>query len=219
MEASYTQLDILFIIILILNTILSFFAGGVKSVLSLFGWIFASILTLVFNEQAISVFEGIFQPSVANSVVAIIAVFIGFLIAIALVKNILILAMGDFVSGGIDRVLGLAFGFLKGFVIISAFHYLTVKIAGDEPAWLKEGKTYELTSFGSKKIGEFMDNNFDQMLSGFEKFKEENNQTGDKFKTIDELLNNDDSKSKDAPTESLEEKIMKSYSKEVAPTE
>jgi membrane protein required for colicin V production len=101
-----------------ISVIIGLFRGFTREALSLAGWIIAIWVTITFTDQL----QDLFVPYVANKAVRIaLAVVILFLLTliVAAVVNYLALALLE-KSGltGTDRMIGVIFGFLRGFALI-----------------------------------------------------------------------------------------------------
>jgi len=137
---------------MLISVLVSFMKGFVKDFLSLFAWIGAAIATLYFYPFAASFMEGLFKSSRIVNITAIISAYVISLSALSLINSFIYGNLKEFQANMSDKVLGIFFGLFKGFVIISATHFIIITIAEKEPDWLVDGETYELTKRGSDII-------------------------------------------------------------------
>lgn len=179
----FTEFDVIVSVILMICVISSFLRGAVKDVLSLLGYIGAAAITLVAFPWAASMAEDWFKSSIMINIVAVVGVYFSALILISLVNSILLSAAKGFRFGFFDRTLGLAFGLIKGLVVVSALHYMITAVANDEPDWLTQGQTYEITSTGAGLLSDVVGGNYetikDAVIEGQEKFKDDAENLGD----------------------------------------
>jgi len=148
----FTEFDVFVCVIVVISTIMSFLRGFVKDFLGIVGWWGAAGITLVFYPYAASYTESLFRSSWLISVAAVIIVYIIALMFLSIINSMIIDNLREFRMGPVDRSFGMLFGLFKGLVIISVLHFTIVTIAGNEPAWLKEGETFGLTEMGSDII-------------------------------------------------------------------
>ena len=137
------------IVVLIVGAAAAFglMRGFIGEVASLAGWVAGFVAVRMFYTPA----RAIFQTASGSEVIAAIAAVLGpFLLAVLAVKLI-----GSFLSssakgsviGPVDRLLGLGFGVVKGFLAASLLFLiitLGLKIVpgdDDRPAWLADART------------------------------------------------------------------------------
>lgn len=137
------------IVVLIVGAAAAFglMRGFIAEVASLAGWVAGFIAVRLFYTPA----RAIFETASGSEVIAAVAAVIGpFLLAVLVVKlfgGFLSSSAKDSVIGPLDRLLGLGFGLVKGFLAASLIFLvitLGLKIVpGDDarPAWLANAKT------------------------------------------------------------------------------
>lgn len=111
-----------------LSALLSFFRGFVREILSLGGWLVASIVTLRFIEPVAGWVKPQVKSEVIASGIAAVGLFFVTLIALSILANGIVkfLKPGD-KMGLLDNLAGLAFGAARGALIVGiAFFILTV---------------------------------------------------------------------------------------------
>ncbi|HCR85097.1 MAG TPA: hypothetical protein DIV86_00300 [Alphaproteobacteria bacterium] len=163
-----TNFDIITIVVLLIFTTISFFKGGIGSILSLAKWYGAGVLSVMFYPEAKQVTEEALGSSIISSGVAIFGLYIVALIVLWLITKVILLALSAVVGGVTDRFAGLIIGFTIGLIIISSAHY-TIRATNNnnDPDWLQEGKTFELTKFGADNLGKVFSGDFSKMIDDF----------------------------------------------------
>lgn len=125
--------------VLAASTLISLRRGFVKEALSLATWLVAVLICRLFAAQFSVVLDPYIETASVRLGVAYLLLFIATLMVGGLVNNLL----GEFIRlsglGGLDRLLGMVFGFIRGAVIILVFvglaHYaLPVK----EDQWYQQ---------------------------------------------------------------------------------
>lgn len=137
------------IVVLIVGAAAAFglMRGFIAEVASLAGWVAGFVAVRLFYTPA----RAIFATATGSEVLAAIAAVIGpFLLALLVVKLVGSLASNtakNSIIGPVDRLLGLGFGVVKGFLAASLIFLiitLGLKIMpgdDDKPAWLARAKT------------------------------------------------------------------------------
>jgi membrane protein required for colicin V production len=144
MEESFNLFDVAVVVIIGLSALLSFYRGLVREILSLSGWVVASLTALTFLEPATK----FLKPFISNEAVAVgvasISLFFITLILFSIVTGLIVkvLKIGDKV-GLFDNLGGLAFGVARGLLIVSIGYFIMGIVVNekDSPKWLKEAKT------------------------------------------------------------------------------
>lgn len=113
-----TPVDWLIVCILAVSTLFSLLRGFVKEALSLAVWISAFIITYLFADALALLWPATIEGVALRSGLAMLVLFLGTFIVGTIVKQLI----GKFIKAvglsGLDRVLGMAFGLLRGLLII-----------------------------------------------------------------------------------------------------
>jgi len=146
----FNEYDVMVVLIILTSSILSLIRGFIREIFSLFAWIGAGIVTFLYFSKVASWLTPYFSNRMVVSAAAILSIYLVTLITISIVNALILDFSKEVRLGAIDRTLGLAFGFARGLIIASILHFAIILVQGDnEPKWLTEAKTYNLTGFGA----------------------------------------------------------------------
>lgn len=108
------------IAILGISCLVSLWRGFVREALSLASWLLAAFVAIVFHARLAQVYgQWIDTPSVAL-LLAFISLFIGTLVVGALLNHLIGSLVAASGLGGLDRLLGVAFGITRGLLLVLA---------------------------------------------------------------------------------------------------
>jgi membrane protein required for colicin V production len=116
-----TGFDIAVLAVVALSTLLAFARGVVREVIALASWIAAAILALAFGGALAAVLPGLEASPTARQVLAFALIFIGVLMAGALIAHVLTRMVRAVGLGFLDRLLGAIFGMARGAAIVVLF--------------------------------------------------------------------------------------------------
>ncbi|MES2366679.1 MAG: CvpA family protein [Pseudomonadota bacterium] len=121
-----TGFDFVVIAIIVLSVLIGLMRGAVKEILSLAAWVLAFLAAKAFATTA----AGIMPHFISNPALRYLAGFLLIFIVVMALAMLLSLLLSESLKalglGPIDRILGVAFGFLRGVVIVT----ILVLIAG-----------------------------------------------------------------------------------------
>ena len=152
--------DYVVIGIITLSGLISFFKGFIQESLSLMLWIFAFAASIFLNEYLDSYFSDYINNPEIRRVLLIVIMFIGILFVggylVKLIRN-LIQWSG---MGGLDRLLGVIFGFIRGIILILLIYLIL-------PSELKQSNFIENSNSAQylKKYAPLTEKFFKSMIS------------------------------------------------------
>ena len=108
-----------------LSTLLSLLRGFIKEALSLVGWVLAFLVALIFADRLAYLLANSIENPTGRYLVSFAGLFVLTLIAVGLLAKLLQNLVEFAGLGGLDRVLGMAFGFARGvFLVLAAITML-----------------------------------------------------------------------------------------------
>ncbi|MDH5612852.1 MAG: CvpA family protein [Gammaproteobacteria bacterium] len=132
-----TVVDVIILFVIFLSALFSLIRGFVKEAISLTTWIMATWISASFAPKLAAIL-----PDGIESEAVRLAVGFGLLFVVTLMLGALVnFIIAQFVKktglSGADRVLGVAFGFLRGLIIIIVFVVIGSMTPLPEQAWWK----------------------------------------------------------------------------------
>ncbi len=177
-----TNFDIIVSVIVLIFITFGLFKGGIGSVLSMFKWYGAFIVSMILYPHAKEMVSQIIQPSVVVNAVSIIGIYVAALIVLSIINGVLSVAFTAIVGNIIDKILGIIIGTLIGVIIVCSVHFgVNSAFGGNDPDWLKAGQTYDLTKAGSDLMKEYLNGDASKMAEDLGMklgAKAEDNQSG-----------------------------------------
>lgn len=142
MALGLNYIDIGIIVLIFLSALVGFIRGFVKEVFSLATWVAAILLAATFYEELSTKFPFTIPHDLARLGLAFILIFIGVLIVGSLINHLINKTIHAIGLGSIDRILGGAFGVIRGALVITLLVLLLnlgLTTFTDSPFW-KESK-------------------------------------------------------------------------------
>jgi membrane protein required for colicin V production len=147
----FTALDILVILLVGAGLVFGWLRGFVAEALSLFAWFLAILALRLLHAPVAGALEGVVGTESGAAVLAFVLVFGLVFFAGKLASRRIGARVRNSVIGPVDRVLGAAFGALKGLIGITllflAFNLIYDTIYGRRaarPEWVRDSMTYSL---------------------------------------------------------------------------
>lgn len=143
-EAQLSAFDACVLGILAISTLVSFFRGFVKEVLSLGAWVGAGLVTIYYFPDVAQWLKPKFKNEMVATGFGTLGTYICALLLFSMINSIILkfLKSGSDV-GVLDNTLGLMFGLFRGAFIISLGMLMLMMVWDPDnyPTWLKEAKT------------------------------------------------------------------------------
>lgn len=159
-----TALDILVLLTVGLGAALGFSRGFVSETVSLAAWVLAIIAVKALHTPVSAILVGPVGTESGAAVLGFALVFGLTFLAVKMAGKALGTTTKGSLLGPFDRVLGLAFGALKG-LIAATLVFLLVSLVFDtlngrsapRPAWMTESRTYPLLRASSASVVDFIE--------------------------------------------------------------
>jgi len=117
------------------SMLISLLRGFVREAFSLAGWVLGFIVAMVFSDRLAYLPGGFVNDETGRYILAFALLFVLTLIAVALAGKLLLSLVQFAGLGMLDRVLGMAFGFARGVVILLAVVMLRELLELDSFEW------------------------------------------------------------------------------------
>ena len=132
-DTSMNLFDLGVLIIVGLSAMLSFYRGFIREVLSLGGWIVASIVSLRFLEPATAYIKPQVHSEPVAVAIASVGLFIITLILFSIVTGLIVKGLKPAAKVGLlDNLAGLCFGVARGVFIVSIAFFIMTKFFAEE---------------------------------------------------------------------------------------
>jgi membrane protein required for colicin V production len=173
-EAQLNMFDAVVILVFLLSTLLAFFRGFVREVLSLGAWLGAAVITIYAFEPVSNMLKKHTDKDMVAYLLGGLGTYIVVLLTISIINAVIIryIKSGSEV-GMLDNLLGLGFGALRGAFIIS-LGYLVLTLVVDEdspPDWMKHAQTRPIAQSGALAIAKIAPTYLEDISSLSEKLK------------------------------------------------
>ena len=137
-----TAFDLAVAAILLISALLAVARGFVREVMSVASWVGAAIIAWYAYPEAHPLLVQAMGPGLLADLATAAAVFLVPLVILRIITGMLAEKVAGSGFGGLDRVLGLAFGLARGALIVCAAYLLATYIIKerDFPAWVTEAR-------------------------------------------------------------------------------
>jgi len=129
-------IDYALIGVVTLSALISLFRGFVKEALSLAGWVLSFFVATQYTELAATFLEAQIDYDEIRHVLAFLSVFLATLIVFIIISRLIVKLIRLSALSGVDRVVGVFFGLLRGGVLVMVVVLLgSMTSLAAEPAW------------------------------------------------------------------------------------
>lgn len=154
-EAELNLFDAAVIAVFFLSTLLAFFRGFVREVLSLGAWVGAMIITFYAFPNVSAFLEPYLEKEMTRGFVAALGTYITSLVTISIVNSVIMRYVKEGSDVGmLDNFLGLLFGALRGAFIVSLGFWVLLFFVNPEeyPEWIEKAQTREIVEAGAQTL-------------------------------------------------------------------
>jgi membrane protein required for colicin V production len=146
MNLSFTFIDLGVVGIIVVSTIFAVYRGFVAETLSIVAWAAAAFATLYFGPSVEPLTRGIFGVPWIGILLAYVFVFLIVLIPLSFVSYRMAEGIKKSPVSPLDRVLGVAFGVVRGLVIVGIAYLVFSMIVPikNQPPWIKDARLLPL---------------------------------------------------------------------------
>jgi len=130
--------DFSIIAIVGVSSLVSLFRGLVREAISLFGWVAAFWVASTFMEPVAGALAGYVEAPALRGPAGFVVLFVGVLLAVALVNVFAGYLVDKTGLGGTDRVLGMIFGAARGALLVAGLVLLAGVTSLPQDPWWRE---------------------------------------------------------------------------------
>jgi membrane protein required for colicin V production len=159
--SNLTTFDIIILSIITISSLMALLKGFVAAVLSFSNWILSSLIVIYLSPSIVPMLGGLTDNENVAKIVTAVLVFLVSFIIIAIINGQIIGLVRKAGIGSLDRVLGLAFGMVRG-MLIGVVIFMTTTLghsllfpsdeASKGPPWLSEAKSYNILQLASSFV-------------------------------------------------------------------
>ncbi|KRA60295.1 colicin V production protein [Caulobacter sp. Root655] len=153
-----TPFDIIAGLILLVSGLVGFARGASRELTSALSFIAAAIIALLGLRITGPLFRGMMDPDWAATAAAILLTFVIAFIALRLLGAALTRTLhADGALGTLDRLMGLAFGLIRGLVVLGVFNLVFNMATPPDrvPAWVSQSALYPLSTASARVLKVF----------------------------------------------------------------
>src|SRR3954463_5333218 len=154
MSLSFTFLDALVVLIVLVSVIYATWRGFLWETLTIFAWVAAAFACLYFGPYVVPLMRSMVNEAWLASMLAYAAVFLAVFIPLVFMSHRFSESVKNSPIGPLDRAAGVAFGVVRGLVIVAlaylAFTYF-VPIT-NHPKWVKDARLLPLVQSSTQVL-------------------------------------------------------------------
>src|SRR5580698_7229135 len=146
MNLSFNFVDLLIVLTIIVSASYAAWRGFLSETLSIFAWAAAAFATLYFGPWVVPLARGLITTYWLASLVAYAGVFLAVFIPLSFISYRFSESVKNSPIGPLDRALGVAFGVVRGLVVIGLAYLLVTYFVPirQQPRWLTEARLLPL---------------------------------------------------------------------------
>jgi len=153
-----TPFDIIAGLILLVSGLVGFARGASRELTSAVSFIGAAIIALLGLRLTGPLFRGLMDPDWAATAAAILVTFVVAFVLLRLAGAALTRSLhADGALGTLDRLMGLAFGLIRGLVVLGVFNLVFNMATPPDrvPSWVSKSALYPLSTASAKVLKVF----------------------------------------------------------------
>jgi membrane protein required for colicin V production len=140
MNLSFSFVDFLIVLVIVVSAGYAAWRGFLSETLSIFAWAAAAFATLYFGPWVVPLARGLITTYWLAALVAYAGVFLAVFIPLSFISYRFSESVKNSPIGPLDRALGVAFGVVRGLVVIGLVYLLVTYFVPirQQPRWLTE---------------------------------------------------------------------------------
>jgi membrane protein required for colicin V production len=152
-----TPFDIIFGLILVVSAVVGFARGASRELTSALSFIVAAVLALLALRVTGPLFRGLMDPDWAATAAAILVTFVIAFVLLRLLGAQITKTLHAGALGMLDRLMGLAFGLIRGLVVLGVFSLVFHMATPPDrvPHWMSKSALYPLSNAAGRVLKVF----------------------------------------------------------------
>lgn len=152
-----TPFDIIFGLILMVSAVVGFARGASRELTSALSFIVAAVLALLALRVTGPLFRGLMDPDWAATAAAILVTFVIAFVLLRLLGAQITKTLHAGALGMLDRLMGLAFGLIRGLVVLGVFSLVFHMATPPDrvPHWMSKSALYPLSNAAGRVLKVF----------------------------------------------------------------
>jgi membrane protein required for colicin V production len=182
-------IDLVILAILLISGLLALSRGFVKEVLSIGGWVIATVAAL----ELFPLLQPVVRRYIDQNLIAVSIAAVGIFVVVLTLASLLSSAISRRVQrseiGVLDRSLGFLFGLLRGAVVISLAYLVLVQFLtrDEQPDWLRSARAMPAIEYSADLLARLAPEDVRKGLAGFGDLGREGGQNVNS--TLDKAIN------------------------------
>lgn len=153
-----TLFDLFVVAVIGLSALVGLASGAASAILGLASWIGTAVVAVWYGPAATPFVRQAGAPEGFAELIAVAGVFVVVLIVLKVVSSLIARAIAGSFLGGIDRLLGLAFGVVRGAVIVCVLYLVASQFMRPDaqPPWMSQALLIEPVRQGAALIARYL---------------------------------------------------------------
>ena len=146
MNLYFTFVDFLVVAVVLVSTVYAAYRGFLNETLTIFAWAAAAFATLYFGPWLVPMARGMIATPWLAEAAAYAGVFLVVFIPLSFMSHRFSQTVKNSPIGPLDRGLGIAFGVVRGLVVVGICYIAFTKFEppNEQPHWLTGARTYPI---------------------------------------------------------------------------
>lgn len=146
MNLYFTFVDFLVVAVILVSTVYAAYRGFLNETLTIFAWAAAAFATLYFGPWLVPMARSMIATSWLAEIAAYAGVFLVMFIPLSFMSHRFSQSVKNSPIGPLDRGLGIAFGVVRGLVVVGICYIAFTKFEppSEQPRWMTSARTYPI---------------------------------------------------------------------------
>lgn len=151
-----TGYDLFAFVVILFSAMAGWVRGGAREVITFFSFVLAALVALIALPLTGPVARGVFDPDWLGTVIAVVVTFLLVYFGVRVLATVAGRSLRDSENlSGLDRGIGVAFGFARAVILLGVIHLIVHAAAGAPeraPGWLRNAAVFPLSAGAARAI-------------------------------------------------------------------